>query len=386
MKKSIVLLLSLCLVMTACSSKEKEKAAEEPKTTSTQEAPKETPKETPKESEDQKLATAETEEFAFSYPASWQAYDLSQLNQPAIKAAYADPAPKSAFADNVNVAADNSTFTAKENADMVVAQYEGGALANAIKDFKKISYTEGAHNSGILVGEYTQAQSGVPVVLTQYIVPTGSSTYTLSISYTKESYENGGKETVQKMVDSFKLSSKALAAADTVKTSTGQANAAANAGQTQLADMMAQIIPSITDNAGQMTEKTYNYIVSHKDLFPALTAESKKAAKSSVDASVTSRHLFKNINPYLDKMVQVSGPVIDIEEEETEIGTIAIIHVGDENDNSFVGLYMNSTGDILEGDEVTMVGLPTSLFSFDNIGGGTTNAILMSVSTVQKTK
>ncbi len=33
-----------------------------------------------------------------------------------------------------------------------------------------------------------------------------------------------------------------------------------------------------------------------------------------------------------------------------------------------------------------MVGLPTSLFSFDNIGGGTTNAILMSVSTVQKTK
>ncbi|KHF36027.1 hypothetical protein CM49_01652 [Paenibacillus sp. P1XP2] len=97
MKKSIVLLLSLCLVMTACSSKEKEKAAEEPKTTATQEAPKETPKETPKESEDQKLATAETEEFAFSYPASWQAYDLSQLNQPAIKAAYADPAPKSAF-------------------------------------------------------------------------------------------------------------------------------------------------------------------------------------------------------------------------------------------------------------------------------------------------
>ncbi|GIO32326.1 hypothetical protein J2TS6_34670 [Paenibacillus albilobatus] len=381
MKKSIVLLLSLALVLSACGSKEKEKApAEETKTTATQEAP----KETPKEPEEQKMATAETEEFAFSYPASWQAFDLSQLNQPAIKAAYVDPAPKVAFADNVNVAADNSKLTAKENADQVVAQYESGALAASIKDFKKISYTDAANNGGILVGEYTNAQSGVPVVLTQYIVPTGNSTYTMTISYGKESYDNGGKETVQKMIDSFKLSSKAFAANGTEKTSVQETTAKTPSGQTQMADVMVQIIPSVTDNAGEMTEKTYNYIVSHKDLFPAVTADSKKAAKASVDASITSRHLFKNITPYLDKMVQVSGQVIDIEEEETEIGTIAIIHVGDENDNSIVGLYMNATGDILEGDEVTMVGLPTSLFSFDNVGGGTTNAILMSVSTVQK--
>lgn len=46
LKKSIVLILSLCIVLTACGSKEKEKpAAEENKATVTQEAPKETPKE-----------------------------------------------------------------------------------------------------------------------------------------------------------------------------------------------------------------------------------------------------------------------------------------------------------------------------------------------------
>ncbi|MEI0736172.1 hypothetical protein VQ056_05100 [Paenibacillus sp. JTLBN-2024] len=235
MKKSIVLLLSLRHCNDCLVAQREGKAAEEPKTTATQEAPKETPKETPKESEDQKLATAETEEFAFSYPASWQAYDLSQLNQPAIKAAYADPAPKSAFADNVNVAADNSTFTAKENADMVVAQYEGGALANApSRNFKKSAIPRGPTTAEFWWANIRKAQSGVPVVLTQYIVPTGSSTYTLSISYTKESYENGGKETVQKNGRFLQIKQQSLSCCRYGKTSTGQANAAANAGQTQL--------------------------------------------------------------------------------------------------------------------------------------------------------
>ncbi|BFH60026.1 PsbP-related protein [Paenibacillus azoreducens] len=225
MKKSIVLILSLCLLLTACGSKEKdkEKTAEESKTTVTQEAPKETTKETPKEtskddaskdaakpSDDLKTKKAEAEGFSFEYPESWQAYDLSELNQPMIKAAYADPAPKVAFADNVNVtsAPGNSGVTAKAIADLTVTQYESGALGDAMKDFKKISYDDKDKNSGVLIGEYTQGQSGIKVVLTQYIITGSPNMYTLSISYTKESYDNGGKEMAQKMLDSFTVNKK----------------------------------------------------------------------------------------------------------------------------------------------------------------------------------
>ncbi|MNJ63892.1 hypothetical protein D3C77_598190 [compost metagenome] len=83
-------------------------------------------------------------------------------------------------------------------------------------------------------------------------------------------------------------------------------------------------------------------------------------------------------------MIKVSGHVVQIQEGETEFGIAADIHIIDENGNSIVGVYRNSTGDILDDDYVTMRGVPTALYSFENVGGGITNAILLTVSTIQK--
>ncbi len=154
---------------------------------------------------------------------------------------------------------------------------------------------------------------------------------------------------------------------------------------TQFADMMSMIIPYVAGD-GAIEEVTYNYIVEHHELFPAVTADTKSAAKAEVDPDVTTRHIFKNITPYLDKMVKVSGYVVQIQEEETDYGTLAEIHIIDDNGNSIIGVYNNSTGDILDGDSVTMRGVPSALYSFDNVGGGTTNAVLLAVSTIQKSQ
>lgn len=149
------------------------------------------------------------------------------------------------------------------------------------------------------------------------------------------------------------------------------------------AEMMSLVVPNLVEG-GTIDPKTYDYLVEHADLFPATTAETKKAASKEVDNKITSRHLFKNINPYLDKMVKVTGTVVQVQEEETDFGTVATIHIMDENGSSMIGYYNNSTGDILDQDDVTMRGVPTASYSFENIGGGTTNAILLAVSTVQK--
>ncbi|SEB28069.1 hypothetical protein [Paenibacillus sp. 276b] len=149
------------------------------------------------------------------------------------------------------------------------------------------------------------------------------------------------------------------------------------------AEMMSVVVPNLVEG-GSVDQKTYDYLVEHADLFPATSAETKKAATKEVDSKITSRHLFKNITPYIDKMVKVSGSVVQVQEEETDFGTVASIHIVDENGNSLIGYYNNSTGDILDGDDVTMRGVPTAVYSFDNISGGTTNSILLAVSTVQK--
>lgn len=158
------------------------------------------------------------------------------------------------------------------------------------------------------------------------------------------------------------------------------------AAQEQEKVLAAEVMNNIASyySGSVLDEKTYNYIVDHSNLFPAGTVELKKEAESLVDSNVTSRHIFKNISPYLEKMIKVSGYVVQIEEEETDFGTVAEIHILDDNGNSMIGIYLGSTGDILDGDYVIMRGVPTVVYSFDNIGGGTTNAVLIATSTIQK--
>lgn len=150
------------------------------------------------------------------------------------------------------------------------------------------------------------------------------------------------------------------------------------------ADAMVQLVPYMTEDQGEMTQQTYDYITSHANQFPAKTSADKQEVKKAVDSSVTSRHLFKNVAPYLDTMVTVSGNVIEVSEEESEMGTVAFVHLMDEYDNSVTGVYLGSTGDLLDGDDVTVRGVPVTTYSFENVGGGTTNAVMLALSTVQK--
>lgn len=151
----------------------------------------------------------------------------------------------------------------------------------------------------------------------------------------------------------------------------------------KMANFMAFFVPQLIEG-GQIDSKAYDFLVEHPDLFPAVTAENKKEASKLVDSKITSRHLMKNITPYLNKMIKVTGTAIQVQEFETDAGTMAQVHIMDEFGNSLIGIYNNSTGDILDGDDVTMRGLPTAVYSFQNIGGGTTNAVLLTVSTIQK--
>lgn len=97
---------------------------------------------------------------------------------------------------------------------------------------------------------------------------------------------------------------------------------------------------------------------------------------------MTTRHLNKNVANYYDQFVQVSGEVISVEEDSSLGATFSIVHVMDENGNDIIALYPATTGDLLDGDYATVIGAPITNFSFENVGGGYTNATLIGASLV----
>lgn len=381
--KSTLFILLLLVMLTACSSgKDTTETSSTPSTPENEAAKNTASENTEKNEEPNKTQPFKGENFSFSYPSTWKD---AELNIPQVIAAFVNPNPQGAFVDNLNVVIEESSATPEEAANAAVQGLTNGDGGPLIQDFKKLNYIDVPKKAaGILESEYTHGESNAQVILTQYFVSNGNELYTLSISYSKTAYDNGGKARVQNIMDSFEI----------VKVSNQVEDANANAGsnveglteENLFAEIMAYVIP-IEIEDGALDEVTYNYFVQHYELFPALTPKAQKKAKAEVDPNITSRHLNKNLSPYLDQMIEVSGYVVDIIEDEVEEGiTLAEIHIIDDNDNSIIGFYAHSTGDILQDDYVTMRGVPATFYSFENVSGGTTNSVLIGVSTLEKTE
>lgn len=147
------------------------------------------------------------------------------------------------------------------------------------------------------------------------------------------------------------------------------------------AEFIKNVTPSLTEEQGVMEQKSYDFIVKNYTLFPA--KDISKLVKL-VDKKITTKHLNKSIDAYLEKFLIITGGVLQIEESETDLGTATIVHFMDENGNSLMGIYPNKSGDIFEGDVVKIIGTPIAKYSFNNVSGGFTNAILMALSSLEK--
>ncbi|CAI8769697.1 Lipoprotein [Brevibacillus sp. IT-7CA2] len=125
------------------------------------------------------------------------------------------------------------------------------------------------------------------------------------------------------------------------------------------------------------------FLAKHAHLFPA-TGDKVKEAQQLVDQNVQPKHINKNISKYHASMIQDKGTVLSIEEEEIpEIGTFSVLHVVNDEEDSYQVVYLGAL-DIYEDDTVEFVGVPTLLSGFDNVSGGYTNSIIIAGSYVGK--
>jgi hypothetical protein len=125
------------------------------------------------------------------------------------------------------------------------------------------------------------------------------------------------------------------------------------------------------------------FLAKYAHLFPA-TGDKVKEAQQLVDQNVQPKHINKNIAKYHASMIQDKGTVLSIEEEELqEMGTISVLHVVNDEEDSYQVVYLGAL-DIYEDDTVEFVGVPTLLSGFDNVSGGYTNSIIIAGSYVGK--
>lgn len=115
------------------------------------------------------------------------------------------------------------------------------------------------------------------------------------------------------------------------------------------------------------------YVDSHLELFPT-------AIKDNVQSIETKNFLYKKfVKTRMQEdlgLVKLSLYAVQVFEDDCLNGKLTSVLAVDTDGNYYV-LYYLDTVEVYEGDEFTAYALPCSTSGFDNVGGGTTNVVVM---------
>lgn len=131
-----------------------------------------------------------------------------------------------------------------------------------------------------------------------------------------------------------------------------------------------------------ISEKAKTFLMEHEDYFP--TTNYNHIA-SMVDTALEYRYVEKNASEYGDKLMELSELyVISISEESMdEQNKFTEIQAVDIEDNVYLILYIGAV-DIFKEDIIKAVALPLGTTSYENVSGGTTNALVVAGSYLEK--
>lgn len=149
---------------------------------------------------------------------------------------------------------------------------------------------------------------------------------------------------------------------------------------------VVDLFEALQDNENMpfvITDKAKAMLAANESLF--LEGDAKDL-EGNTDHSLEYRMLSKSIDNYGDKLMYIpEAYVISISEtpidDET---TFTEMQLYDAEDHSYYVLSLMPFDDIFEDDVVSCYGLPLGETSFENISGGTTLAIVLAGSSVEK--
>ena len=124
-----------------------------------------------------------------------------------------------------------------------------------------------------------------------------------------------------------------------------------------------------------ISPKAYDFIAENESLFPTSTEADAEAA---TDYGLEYRMIAKNPDNYGDKLLSLSDVyVMSISETNSDDMILTELQVETAEGNYYYIVYLGELTDIYEEDEISVYGLPLAQVYFDNLGGGTTEAIML---------
>ena len=122
-------------------------------------------------------------------------------------------------------------------------------------------------------------------------------------------------------------------------------------------------------------DKSLAFIRSNPGFFPG-SDQNTGAMSDFVDYDVDYPHVAKNPEKYADKLMSISGDIVDCKEAETDYGTVTYLHLSDYDGYSYCLYYLGTLEDAFEGYSAFCYALPFSTVTFENVGGAYTQAVV----------
>lgn len=136
------------------------------------------------------------------------------------------------------------------------------------------------------------------------------------------------------------------------------------------------------DSGYTMSQKSIDFINAHEELFPAAGVDD---LTQYVNNEIGYKNISKSPDSYGDEIMVVDySGVVHISEEKVGSDTFTTLQTYDEDGNSYLVYYFGALPDVLDDDYVKIYGVPLGTTSFDNVSGGTTLAVVLGGSYVEK--
>lgn len=147
-----------------------------------------------------------------------------------------------------------------------------------------------------------------------------------------------------------------------------------------------ELFNSISDIATpsfSISTENVNFMQEHLNLFPAATDADLTEAQNYVKADLTYPMMTKTLDGLEGALYSYTpAHAIQVFQEDIYGHTITYILCGDEDGNYYSIFYDGVLQDVYDGVYISFTGLPVSPSGFENVGGGTTNVIVIIASSV----
>ena len=125
-------------------------------------------------------------------------------------------------------------------------------------------------------------------------------------------------------------------------------------------------------------DKSLQFMQQHNSLFPCNNSNAKSSALNFIDTDIIYSQLTKNVSSYFDTLYQQDNAVaIQVLEDSAWGHTVTYILTSDQDMNNCLIYYNGELPDVLDGCEISFVGLPIDITGFSNVGGGITNVVVL---------